>query len=456
MIRVLYADDEPTLLEITRLYLERTGEFSVDAVESAAEGLQRLKTGQYDVILSDYQMPGMDGIRFLKQIRADGNTIPFIVFTGRGREDVVIDAINSGADSYIQKGGNPQAQFAELAHKITQIVRRYQAERKVREGAARFQALFENIWDIIQIFGRDGRVLYNSPSIYRLLGYPKGEPVYFHAKDALTYICPDDQKRVVSRYKEVGAVPGSSQYTEYRMKTAGGNYLWLESVFTNKYDVDGVRGLIVTSRPTTERKRAEEELKQKHEELNAAFEQLTATEEELRQNYNELAGSERRLASSERLVRASEAYLKCIINDAREGITAYDTDLKFTLWNPYMEKLTGIPGSEVVGKQLGERFPWFKETMHPENLKKVLAGETRESDDIPVELSAKKKKVWIRCIASPLSDHEGNRTGVIGIVQDITQRKEAELALVAATDALKASEEKYRTSLKPRNTPLVL
>jgi len=350
VIRVLYADDEPSLLEITRLYLERTGEFSVDTVESASEGLTRLKTGQYDVILSDYQMPGMDGIRFLRQIRADGNTIPFIVFTGRGREDVVIDAIDSGADSYIQKGGNPQAQFAELAHKITQIVRRYQAERKVREGAARFRALFENIWDIIQIFDKTGRVVYNSPSAYRIMGFPENEPLYFHANNALTYIHPDDREGVVARYREIGAAAGSSQFMEYRMKMAGGDYLWLESVFTNKYDVDGIHGLIVTSRPITERKRAEEELKKKHEELNAAFEQLTATEEELRQNYNELAGSEHRLAESERLIRASEAYLKCIISDAREGLTAYDTDLRFTLWNPYMEELTGIPGIGGRGK----------------------------------------------------------------------------------------------------------
>lgn len=456
MIRVLYVDDEPALLEITRLYLEQTGDFSVDSAGSAREALKKLENGRYDVVLSDYQMPEMDGIKLLKQIRASGNTIPFIVFTGRGREEVVIDAINSGADSYIQKGGNPQAQFAELAHKLAQIVRRNHAEQKARVSEVRLRSIFENIWDAIQIFDKKGRAVYNSPSVYRELGFPKSEPVYRHATDSLKYIHPNDRERVVSCYQKASEVPDSSLSAEYRMRNAEGEYLWVESVFTNKYGVEGIGGLIVTTRPINERKKAEEELKKKHEELHAAFEQLTATEEELRQNYNELAMGERRIVESERLIRASEAYLRCVISDVREGITAYDTDLRFTLWNLYMEELTGIPGADVVGKRLEERFPAFKDTRYPGDLERVLAGETLDSGDILIDISAKKKKAWIRCIASPLFNHEGHITGVIGIVQDTTRRKEAELALEATAAALKESEEKYRSIFEAKNNPLVL
>jgi len=77
----------------------------------------------YDAIVSDYQMPEMDGIEFLKTVRGSGSDMPFIIFTGKGREDVVIEAINNGADFYLQKGGNPKAQFAELSHKIKHAVR---------------------------------------------------------------------------------------------------------------------------------------------------------------------------------------------------------------------------------------------------------------------------------------------------------------------------------------------
>ena len=60
-------------------------------------------------------MPDMNGIEFLKKVRASGNTIPFVLFTGRGREEVVIEALNEGANFYLQKGGEPKSQFAELS-----------------------------------------------------------------------------------------------------------------------------------------------------------------------------------------------------------------------------------------------------------------------------------------------------------------------------------------------------
>ena len=109
---VLIVDDEPDLLELTKIYLEKTGEFAVDIAESAREALEKMQTSTYAAVVSDYEMPEMNGIEFLKTVRGSGSDMPFIIFTGKGREDVVIEAINNGADFYLQKGGNPKAQFA--------------------------------------------------------------------------------------------------------------------------------------------------------------------------------------------------------------------------------------------------------------------------------------------------------------------------------------------------------
>jgi PAS domain S-box-containing protein len=73
----------------------------------------------------------MDGIQFLVEVRTHFGLIPFILFTGRGREEVVIQAINNGANFYLQKGGDPTSQFAELRHKILAAVEHRRADTQV-------------------------------------------------------------------------------------------------------------------------------------------------------------------------------------------------------------------------------------------------------------------------------------------------------------------------------------
>lgn len=119
MIRVLYVDDDKTLLNIGKLFLERNPEIKVTTDSSSINAFNRLGKEYYNVILSDYEMPEMDGIEFLKKINSTfKERVPFIIFTGRGREEVAIEALNNGATFYLQKGGEAKSQFAELIKKI--------------------------------------------------------------------------------------------------------------------------------------------------------------------------------------------------------------------------------------------------------------------------------------------------------------------------------------------------
>ena len=100
-IKVLHVDDEPAFLEVSKQCLDIQGKFEVDTASSVNEAYEKLKKTEYDAVVSDYQMPGKDGLEFLKELRQKGNTVPFIVFTGKGREEVAIKALNLGADQYM-------------------------------------------------------------------------------------------------------------------------------------------------------------------------------------------------------------------------------------------------------------------------------------------------------------------------------------------------------------------
>ena len=158
MIRLLCVDDEPMLLTLCRRYLERTGEFTVETADSGEDALERLGARDFDAVVSDYQMPGMNGIELLSAIRK-GSMIPFILFTGRGREEVVIEALNRGVDFYLQKGGDPRAQFAELASKCRQAVARRSAERAVHESRELVRALLDAFPGVALLIEPDGRLL---------------------------------------------------------------------------------------------------------------------------------------------------------------------------------------------------------------------------------------------------------------------------------------------------------
>ena len=84
MISLLYVDDEPALLDLCRRFLEQEGDISVITVASAGEALALLASGKFDAIISDYQMPDIDGIAFLRTVRLQLPEMPFILFTAGG------------------------------------------------------------------------------------------------------------------------------------------------------------------------------------------------------------------------------------------------------------------------------------------------------------------------------------------------------------------------------------
>jgi CheY-like chemotaxis protein len=104
-IRILHVDDDPDFAETAAALVEQIDDrFDVETATSVGEGLDRLTDADFDCVVSDYDMPGQNGIEFLETVRADNPDLPFILYTGKGSEEVASDAISAGVTDYLQKG----------------------------------------------------------------------------------------------------------------------------------------------------------------------------------------------------------------------------------------------------------------------------------------------------------------------------------------------------------------
>lgn len=169
-LKILYVDDEPALLEITKLFLERDGTCDVTICDMPTKVHDILNSERFDVLISDYDMPGMNGIQLLKQIRGSEMGIPFIIFTGRGREEVAIEALNNGADFYIQKGGEPRSQFAELVSYVNHAV-----EKKRAQSALKHRSAMDASFDGMALLNRKFTIEYANRSLSDTFGYENAE-----------------------------------------------------------------------------------------------------------------------------------------------------------------------------------------------------------------------------------------------------------------------------------------
>lgn len=259
MITVLYVDDEPGLLDIGKVFLEREGDFSVTTCTSAQDALEFLRTGHYDIIISDYQMPVMDGIAFLKQLKASDNLTPFIIFTGRGREEIVVEALNNGADFYLQKGGDTKSQFTELSNKIHYAVSRRHTEDALAKSERKFRGIFDTINDAIHIHeispeGKPGQFIEVNEVACRMLQYSREELL---KGGPLDFVAGSHSRPFEEIISELSSTGHSIFETEHRRKD--GTIVPVE-INTHVVDLLGKKVMVSVVRDITLRKQAEDAL----------------------------------------------------------------------------------------------------------------------------------------------------------------------------------------------------
>jgi PAS domain S-box-containing protein len=388
MTRVLYVDDDPDFLEISRKFLEKSGELSVATARTAPGALDLLKGECFDAVVSDYELPGMDGIRFLMEVRAHHGRIPFILFTGKGREDIVIEALNNGADFYLRKVGEPAAQFTELLNKIRTAVERYASDKAFRESEEIFREVFNNANDAIFLHemlpgGFPGRYFRVNDVACLYLGYSK-EELYNMSPPEI--VSPQHRLKMLGIVVEINSKGSAMFEAEYQRKD--GSLLPVE-VSTHLFILQGRKVALSISRDTSERKKTEEALRE-----------------------------------SERKYRELIEYANEAINVAQDGM--------LKLANPRMAELTGYPVETLCSMP-------FQSFIYPDDQSMVVERHEKrmKGEDVPsryvFRLAGKEGDIkWVE-ISSVAINYEG-RPATLNFLSDITERKKTE-------EALKESEE---------------
>ncbi len=455
MISVMYVDDEPDLLEIGKLFLERSGDLTVATATSVREACALLEDRDYDCAVSDYQMPESDGIEFLKQIRSRHGDLPFILFTGKGREEVAIEALNNGADFYLQKGAHPKALFTELEHKIVHAVSRRRAEAMLHRSERRLTDIIDFLPDATFAIDRDGVVISWNKAMEAMTGVPAGEmlgkgdrkysvAVYGEERRLLIDLVmhrfeEDDRARYTSIVRDGDSIIGETSFLHPSGRTTA---LWIKA--TPFYNEQGeVVGAIESIRDITEMRDAQHALMERNEDLMSANEHLTAAEEELRQQLDEIAAAQQELSVSEQRFRSvywwtsdMVAFHRLVRDESGNAV-----DYEIVDCNPTFTEITGISPQQAIGSPASRLYgsvpPPFLKTYE-----RVVAS----GDAVRFETYYPPLKRHFSISAVPMGDDRF--ATVTHDISDLKCREEAlqekNNALLDANERLSAAEEELR------------
>ncbi|NLV04769.1 response regulator [Haloarcula rubripromontorii] len=240
-ITVLHVDDDPDFAELAATFIERQHDrLNVVRADSAGEGRTLLAERDIDCVVSDYDMPRLNGIEFLQALRQRHPDLPFILFTGKGSEEIASEAISAGVTDYLQKGSDAE-RYELLANRITNAVAQNRAERRAVETTQRYETLFTHTTNAIaSVELRDGAPIIQSvnPAFEATFVPPDADVVGRSLDRVIT--ATDAQREQAERITERAETGAVTTREVTRQTVDGPRRFQLQSV---PIDVDGTDGV---------------------------------------------------------------------------------------------------------------------------------------------------------------------------------------------------------------------
>jgi PAS domain S-box-containing protein len=372
----LHVDDDPSILEVSKLMLtDLESCLDIDNACCVDEAFKKLSMEEYDVIISDYEMPQKDGLAFLKELREQKSEIPFVLFTGKGREEVAIQALNLGTDGYVNKQGNTETVYGELVHTLRLSVERHRSKVEIAINALAFQ----NVETAVITADQTQTIVSWNKSAENVFGYSAEEAVGKRIEEIFAPMQVDVSFQEIARV--IQEKRRFCREVTYRNKR--GELRCGELTIISQLNASGkVSGTTTICHDITERKKVEEAL----------------------------------LVSNRRYELAQRA--------ANAGVWDWNVQTGEIRWTAKMFELFGLDPKKIVAS-----FAAWESALHPQDremakgyIEKSLKNHSFLNNEYRIIMPDGEIR-WINALGEGEYDGQGNSLTMSGICIDITQRK---------------------------------
>lgn len=380
-IRVLHVDDEPDFADMATTFLEREDDrFDIETATNASDGVDRLASNDFDCVVSDYDMPGRNGIEFLEVVRVEYGHLPFILYTGKGSEEVASDAISAGVTDYLQKETGT-GQYPVLANRIRNAVEKHRAQTELADREQRLNLFFEESPLGVVEWDENFEFVRLNETAEEILGYDETE---LRGESWETIVPATDRDPVGVVVSELLEAEGGHHSINENIRKDGQRIVceWHNRIVTDE-----------------------------HGEVITIFSQ-----------FQDLTDRERR--------RAELQEYETIIDSLTDAVYVLDEEGRFTYVNDELVKLVGYDRDTILGSKpsLIKDEDAVERAEH--YLGRLLSSDGPESVTFEITLQPRGGDPIACEDHMSLLPYEGEQfEGSVGTLRDVTERKEREQEL---------------------------